>query len=263
MAAANNVRGRYDGLLPGEWGSLLSRPRALDTESDEAVAAATLARDLGFKNYILIFRYVLPVAGPVQFALSNWDMKWYERYWSRDYIRLDPVVAQMLRAFTPFDWQDVGPLSPKQREFFKDAVKHGMADGIGGCIRCGTDQGVFFSVSSDHPLDKETKTRGMEKFMLFTSRLYESMRQEMLAYYNVSPVVLTARQRDALMLTMRGVSRAEASRVMRVSKSGFARHQEAARRKLGEASNANAVRKAIAMDLIRTFERVRDPEEVD
>ncbi len=52
----------------------------------------------------------------------------------------------MLSAHRPFDWRDVGPPTPLQKDFFADAARHGHVDGIGGAFRFGSDQAAFFSV---------------------------------------------------------------------------------------------------------------------
>ena len=246
----------YESLQNGEWGTYLTRPKALDTRSPEAFETAALVSELGFSHFILILRYVLPAAGPIQIALSNWRMDWYERYWAKDYIKVDPVVARMLVACLPFDWYDVGPLSPTQRAFFEDAQKHGMVDGIAGAVRFGSDQAAFFSVSSEQVCTREQKAQAMERIFLHTGRIYDRVAEQMHANFAVAPIVLTSRQREALQLTLRGVSRREASRLMGCSESNFVRHQEAARRKLGEPSNLAAVRKAVAMNLIRPYDIV-------
>jgi DNA-binding CsgD family transcriptional regulator len=249
-------RRSYQSLQNEEWGACLKRPRALDTDSPETLETAALVAQLGFTHFILILRFVLPVAGPIQIALSNWPSTWYERYWAKDYLHIDPIVARMLTARCPFDWREVGPPTPTQRDFFADAARHGLVDGIAGAARFGSDQAGFFSLSSDHPCSDEAKENAMARFTLHTMRLYDKVRDNLLSIYDVRPIELTRRQREALDLTLRGASRRDASRRMRCSESNFVRHQEAARRKLGERTNLDAVRKAVAMNLIRPYEKV-------
>ena len=245
---------RLQSLQRGEWGISLTRPSALDTDSPEALETADIVTDIGFSHYMLILRFVLPVAGPTQLALTNWPREWYERYWARRYLQIDPVVTRMLTAYQPFDWRDIDPPTPEQRAFFADAARHGLVDGIAGAVRIGSDQASFFSVSSDHACDGTVKENAMARFFLHAARMYDRVREQLLASYQASPIVLTERQREALQLTLRGVSRREASRKMRCSESNFVRHQEAARRKLGESTNFDAVRKAVAMNLIRPYD---------
>jgi LuxR family transcriptional regulator, activator of conjugal transfer of Ti plasmids len=249
---------RYQSLQNEEWSALLKRPQALDTDSPEALETDALVKQLGLSHFILILRFVLPVAGPIQVALSNWRTDWYERYWAKNYLHIDPVVARMLTGATPFVWGDIGTPSPAQREFFADAARHGLVDGIAGSARFGSDQVGFFSVSSERPCTDAVKENAMAHVLLHTVRLYNRVHETLLALYQTSPIVLTHRQREALQLTLRGVSRRDAGRAMRCSESNFVRHQEAARRKLGESSNYNAVRKAVAMNLIRPYDTVTE-----
>ncbi len=247
---------RFQSLQNGEWGINFERPKSLETDSPEALETAGIVTELGFTHFMLILRFVLPIAGQVQLALSNWRSDWYERYWAKGYLRIDPVVARMLTAYRPFDWHDVGSPTPEQKNFFADAARHGMVDGIAGAVRFGSDQAAFFSLSSENACSVEVKEQAMARSFLHAARMYERVRDQLLAAYEAGPIVLTGRQREALQLTLRGVSRRDASRKMRCSESNFVRHQEAARRKLGESTNYDAVRKAVALNLIRPYDIV-------
>lgn len=238
----------------GEWSPRLERPKAFDMDSPEARETAVLVEQLGFARFIVILRFVLPVAGPLQITFCNWRTDWAERYWSKGYLQIDPILTRMLTAHGPFDWQDVGPLTPAQKELFAARARHGMVDGIAGAVRVGSDQVGLFSIASEKPCSADVKEHAMERFFLHIARLYDRVREQLLAAYEVSPIVLTERQREALQLTLRGASRRDASRKMRCSESNFVRHQEAARRKLGENTNLDAVRKAVAMNLIRPYD---------
>lgn len=258
----NNGR-RIQSLQNGEWKTYFERPKGLDSDSPEALQTDALVTELGFSHYMLILRLVLPIAGPVQLALSNWRSDWYERYWAKGYLRIDPVVARMLTAHAPFDWRDVAPPTPEQKGFFADAARYGMVDGIAGAVRFGSDQAAFFSVSSEHACSNAVKEHAMAHSYLHAARMYDRVRDQLLAAFDARPIVLTKRQREVMQLTLRGESRREASRKMRCSESNFVRHQEAARRKLGETTNLGAVRKAVALNLICPYDTVvEDPPTV-
>ena len=244
----------FQSVQEGEWGALLEKSERLDRDAPEALETQALVEQLGFDQFILVNRYVLPVAGPIQIAISNWREDWYHRYWQKGYIRVDPVVARMMSCFRPFDWQDVGPLSPLQQDFFKDAMAHGFCDGIAGAVRESSDAVSFFSVSSGKPVTREAKERAMERMFYFTAVLYDRLRDQILRKYNLSTIVLTGKQREALTHALRGLSRRDASREMGCSETNYVRHIDAARRKLGEATTAGAIRKAVAMNMIRPYE---------
>lgn len=250
----SGTRNQFISLRNGEWSPRLERPKAFDMDSPEAREAAALVEQLGFDHFIVILRFVVPIAGPLQITFCNWSPNWTERYWTRGYLQIDPILSRMLSAHGPFDWQDVGPLTPAQKDLFADRARHGMVDGIAGAVRVGSDQVGLFSIAARSACTAAAKELAMERFFLHTARLFDRVRAQLLASYNVNPVVLTQRQREALQLTLRGASRREASRAMRCSESNFVRHQEAARRKLGEATNSDAVRKAVAMNLIRPYD---------
>jgi DNA-binding CsgD family transcriptional regulator len=231
-----------------------------ENHTEDAEAARALAQSLGFLHFILIFRMVIPVRGAVQVTLHNWPSAWFARYWERRYFSIDPIVQHMIESYAPFDWNDLPTLSPIQEDFYEEARQQGFVDGVSGSVRFGSDQLGLFTVSSDRPLNAATKEEAKAWLMLFTAQCFDRVRTRILKNYQVTPIVLTRRQIQALWGISLGLSLKESGDRMGISVSGVQQHLDAARRKLGEETSAGAARKAIALDLMGQYEQVYLPE---
>jgi DNA-binding CsgD family transcriptional regulator len=227
-----------------------------ENHAEEAVAAEEVIHRLGFRHYILMLRMVIPVHGAVQVTLHNWPDAWFTRYWRNGYVRIDPVVAQMIVSYTPFDWNNLPTLSPVQEDFYAEAKQHGFVDGVSGSVRFGSDQLGLFTLSNDTPLAPPKKEEAMAWMMLFTAQCFERVRNRVLHNHDVSPIVLTKRQVESLWGILFGWQLKEISAKMGISVSAVQGHLDAARRKLGERTYAAAARKAIALNLMGQYEQV-------
>lgn len=236
-----------------EWSPFRAVPENMDAHAPEHELALRLTAKLGFRNFLMGYRLVVSVGPPVQVYLHNWPEEWHTRYWSLGYLRIDPVVAQILVAYRPFSWDELPAPSPVQKAFFEDAAQHGFVDGVSGTVRFGSDEAGFFSVSCDRPMDGESKEAAMAAMLLLTARSFESVRLRVLASRNLTPVRLTNRQCEALRGVMLGRSLIQSSESMGISVSALTNHLGAARRKLGERNNKAAVHKAVAMNLLLPF----------
>lgn len=236
-----------------EWSPFHVVPENLDSHAPEREAAQRLTAALGFRNFLMGYRLVVPVGPPVQVHLHNWPDDWHARYWSKGYLRIDPVVAHLIVSFRPFSWDELPAPSPVQLTFFADAARHGFVDGVSGTLRFGAEESGFFSISSDHKMEVDRREAAMAAMFLLTARSFESVRHRVLASRNVAPIQLTDRQHEALRGVMLGRSLQKSSETMGISVSAVSNHLNAARRKLGEKNNKAAVRKAVAMNLLSPF----------
>lgn len=64
----------------------------------------------------------------------NYSDAWLERYWSRKYSAIDPVIQAVLRENGTFHWQEVfsaaDQTNPLLKEFLEGAASYGLADGV-------------------------------------------------------------------------------------------------------------------------------------
>ena len=59
-------------------------------------------------------------------AVTTWPKAWRDRYASRHYARIDPIVMVGAYARHPFDWRSFRVLSAEVGSFLEDAAGHGL-----------------------------------------------------------------------------------------------------------------------------------------
>ena len=82
----------------------------------------------------------------------TYPFRWQATYFLRQYGSIDPVVTHGKKAVQPFDWEDQRTDDPGVRQFFEDAVRHGVGQN-GYSIPVRPDPDADFSVvsfSSNH-----------------------------------------------------------------------------------------------------------------
>src|SRR5271166_5100894 len=59
-------------------------------------------------------------------AIVTYSMSWQRRYFERQYVLIDPVIAIGSKAVLPFDWDQLVSDDPAVQAFFVDALSHGV-----------------------------------------------------------------------------------------------------------------------------------------
>ena len=66
----------------------------------------------------------------------TYSFQWQTRYFLKQYILIDPVIAHGSKAVLPFDWEELPRDDPAIQAFFADAVNHGVGcNGISVPVR--------------------------------------------------------------------------------------------------------------------------------
>ncbi len=79
-------------------------------------------------------------------AFVTYSTEWQTRYFVKQYINIDPVIAHGRNALLPFDWEVVPRDIPSSRQFFDDAASYGIGrNGLSIPVR--SRRGVYSLVS--------------------------------------------------------------------------------------------------------------------
>ncbi|WQO97951.1 autoinducer binding domain-containing protein (plasmid) [Sinorhizobium meliloti] len=91
-------------------------------------ALTELARELGFEYYAYL--NLQPVG---TFAVSNYSPEWQDRYFSKSFSEIDPVVLIAKSTMRAFTWSSENTRkvrSRRVRQFYLDAAGFGIRSGI-------------------------------------------------------------------------------------------------------------------------------------
>lgn len=187
------------------------------------------------------------------YYFGTYPPEWTQLYQEKNYTRIDPVVTGCYQRFHPVDWRRLD-WSPKPvREFFKDAMEHGVGNqGYSIPIRGPNGQFALFSVShhSDGAhWDKFTEQHSRDLILIghFLNRKaleFEPGR----APEKAQP--LSPRELDALTLLGIGYSRAQVAQTLSISEHTLRVYIESARFKLGALNTTHAIARAVSCGMV-------------
>jgi LuxR family transcriptional regulator, quorum-sensing system regulator BjaR1 len=182
--------------------------------------------------------------------LNRWPDEWASRYAARRYVAHDATIRRLMTSPEPFLWNELEPLvqdDPIARRVMNEATEFNLNMGFTLSLQTLDKQLVLFSVGGRH-LEMSPDTQGM----LTLVANYAIGRAIMLKQETPSnkPIMLSAREREALQWAAEGKADWEIGAVMKISEHGADKHMRAARTKLGAINRTQAVAEAIRRGLI-------------
>ncbi len=104
-------------------------------------------------------------------AIVTYSRSWQLRYFERQYVLIDPVVAYGSKAVLPFDWEELASDDLAAQAFFADALNHDVGrNGISIPVRNRRGAFAVVSFTSNHSNEEwqEYKKKNMIKLQLMS-----------------------------------------------------------------------------------------------
>jgi DNA-binding CsgD family transcriptional regulator len=188
------------------------------------------------------------------FISTTYEPIWVERYTSKGYEQIDPVVQGALTQFHPLDWNSLDWGSRDREEFWHEAVGAGVGNqGLSIPVRGPSRE--FGLLTVNHTANASEWDRFLNEisrdFLLLSHYLHENwrtidgMKHDLEGQKELSP-----RERDALTLLGSGMNRARIAEKLMISEHTLRVYIESARTKLGAANTVQAVAMALTKGLI-------------
>jgi len=208
---------------------------------------------LGLQNVSWVIRVPLPLENPRVVIFNTYSKSWQERYWSQNYLSIDPTVRHGLSSMQAAIWSEMRDENP---EFWEDAKSYGLVEGIAQSIF--DRQGCCSLLSMSRDSLEFTRTELLDKLpkLLWLAQLAHTSIVNMVLQKEVPETAadLSNRERDSLKLAARGLTSHEIAEYMGFSKRTADFHLENARGKLGAENRTDAVVKAVVLGLISAKE---------
>jgi DNA-binding CsgD family transcriptional regulator len=184
-------------------------------------------------------------------AIVTYSVRWQHRYFEKQYVLIDPVMAKGSKAVLPFDWDELASDDPVVQAFFIDALSYGVGrNGISIPVRNRRGAYAVVSFTSNHSRQEwdEFKKNNMVNLQLI-SVLIDSAASVNLKLIT-PPVKLSKREEQCLIWAARGKTYQDISDILNISFGSVKSYLDTARHKLNCINLTHAVAVAIATGVI-------------
>jgi DNA-binding CsgD family transcriptional regulator len=184
-------------------------------------------------------------------AVVTYSREWQTRYFFRQYVAIDPVIAHGRHAVLPFDWQTLISDDHEVVDFFADAVHFNVGrNGISIPVR--NRKGVFSVVSFSSDVSRSEweafKINNIVKLQLL-SVLIDSA-ANINSKLPSAPVNLSRREEQCLIWAARGKTYQEIADILNLTFGSVKTHLDTARGKLHCMNLTHAAAVAVATGVI-------------
>ncbi|HLO76263.1 MAG TPA: autoinducer binding domain-containing protein [Magnetospirillum sp.] len=183
---------------------------------------------------------------------STYPEQWMGHYLASSYQFIDPVVLEAQRSHLPFSWRFLlnrpGGLSPEQRQLFAEAAEFGLRDGF--TIPFHTAEGCIAVLSYAFGSAEQLREVMSAQAQLKLLAVYYHTAIERLLDIQTPEDELSPMERQCLTGIANGHSLWEISGRIHRPEPDVAGALRSAREKLGTATTAQAIAKAITQGLI-------------
>jgi LuxR family transcriptional regulator, quorum-sensing system regulator CinR len=185
------------------------------------------------------------------FVRTTYPDAWVSRYLLRDYIKLDPIVAEGFDRRLPFDWREIS-VTERVLPMMIDAQAHGLGgQGFSVPITDKAARRALFSVN--HTVDAEAWdgfiARCRESLVEVAGQVHRKAVIEL--YGEADPVPhLGPRELECLVWSARGKEAPAIATILSISEHTARGYLKSARHKLDCATVSQAVARAIQMRMI-------------
>lgn len=216
-------------------------------EASVRFALQNLASSAGFER----FAYLDIRAGSSR-SYSNHPAEWQQRYLSRNYFALDPVVTRAKRTMRPIVWShaEKGQYEPKERLFLDEAKAFGIASGITVPIKGGFGRTAMLALASDRTDANRIGVRDVAYAATAVAYVHLSLLRLSTKALVAIDAALSPREITCMVWASMGKTKGETAKMLGITEKTVRFYLERAREKLGAANIAHAVRIAMERDLL-------------
>lgn len=183
----------------------------------------------------------------------TYSYNWPQRYYNKDYGKIDPVVKRMITENSAFHWS--GPEYRKKSkeknivDFFEDAENHGITQGISVPMHKQGELHMFTVVTA-------SSKKIIDDALITAVRLIaENYNMSFLAIEhhrnNTSAPMCTHREQQALLLSALGATGGDTAKILGISPKTVERQLQTAREKIWARSQTAATAFAINAGIVR------------
>lgn len=177
---------------------------------------------------------------------TNYPAAWVQRYLTRNYVNIDPVVQRGFTSALPFYWDELKLRSSSEVALFREAIGHGIGlSGVSIPIIDKLGRRALFSISSDRqPLEwRQYVAAKLPAIIDFANGFHQKL-QKCDSFANYDGPHLSPRELECLSWVAAGKDTGSIAIILSLSEHTVRDYLKSARYKLGCTTLAQAVHKA-------------------
>jgi LuxR family quorum sensing-dependent transcriptional regulator len=217
-----------------------------------------MTREVGRMGYCFVSIWEVPKAGQSlknSVLFNSRPREYTERYLTKNYVAIDPLVRTVRRTLAPAVWSDIPAteISREAAQIFHEANESGATNGIVVPIVSASGSISIFSASGDGPDISVGARRALEIIGIFSHQFLQRAARVTAGVSNppTSTAPLTNREREILTWSAFGRGAGEIGDILGISERTVRFHIGAAIQKLGAANKTQAVALAVVRHLIQ------------
>lgn len=179
---------------------------------------------------------------------ANYPYEWFERYFTRKYCKIDPIIKENFDSFAVQYWADTYKKHMPPKDFIMLAEDFCLANGYTYGIKHSTGtKGSLFSFAGSS-IERHVRNETILKHII--PHLHQSLMRILKLMDKKRPLSLSIREKEVLIWLKEGKSSWDISRILHVSERTVNFHIENIMRKLDAVNRTHAVAIAIEQRLI-------------
>lgn len=217
------------------------------------IEMAKFARQMEFEHFAYALTINAPSLRSQQYIINGFPPSWVEKYLSRGYFKVDPLIRYAQNSSLPAIWSDPMFHEAKSREFWEEAHAHGLHSGLSFAVHEQPGVTGIFSLARDRSLDMQDRDLAalIGRAQMFASLLHHAVARidlpKLLPETNAS---LTAREQECLKWAADGKTAWEIGQILSITERTAVFHVNNVIQKLGAANKTQAIVRAVALKLV-------------
>jgi DNA-binding CsgD family transcriptional regulator len=211
------------------------------------------ARQMGFDRFVYALKITALTLMPQEYLLSGYPKEWVNRYISRGYFKIDPIVSHCERNAVPVLWDEHMLAERVAPEFWEEARSFGLRAGLSFTVREQPGVTGILSLSRDQPIDLDAHELAavIGRAQIFASVLHNAVvRIDLPRLIPEAKSPLTARERECIRWSVDGKTAWEIGKILGITERTAIFHINNVTHKLGAVNKTQAIVRALALKLL-------------
>jgi LuxR family transcriptional regulator, quorum-sensing system regulator SolR len=207
----------------------------------------------GFETFAYALTINAPSLKPQQYLLCDYPKEWVQRYVSKGYFKVDPLIKHCENTTLPTNWEEHMSSPGDAAEFWEEARFFGLRSGLTFAVHQQPGVTGIFSIARDQPLNvnPEQLAALVGRAQMFANVLHHAIsRIDLPRLLPEMNIALTPRERECLKWAADGKTAWEIGQILSIAERTAIFHLNKVIQKLAASNKTQAIVRAVALKLI-------------